>query len=120
MPLKKDKNVKIYSSIGEVAKLFGLNESTLRFWEKEFDCIHPKTNARGIRFYKKEDIESVRLVHYLVKEKGMTLAGARQKLKENKEKTIREAEIVSKLKKIKDELLLLKSAFDAISPDEEK
>ncbi|MDR3143202.1 MAG: MerR family transcriptional regulator [Tannerellaceae bacterium] len=118
MALKKDKDLKIYSSIGEVAKMFGLNESTLRFWEKEFDFIHPKTNDRGIRFYKKEDIESVRLVHYLVKEKGMTLAGARQKLKENKANTIREEEIVHKLKKIKEELLSLKNAFDAIEPVE--
>jgi DNA-binding transcriptional MerR regulator len=116
--VKKDKNLKIYSSIGEVAKMFGLNESTLRFWEKEFDFIRPKTNAKGIRFYKKEDIESVRLVHYLVKEKGMTLAGARQKLKENKGNTIREEEIVRRLKTIKEELLLLKAAFDAIDPDE--
>jgi DNA-binding transcriptional MerR regulator len=115
---KKNKDLKIYFSIGEVAKMFGLNESTLRFWEKEFDFIRPKTNDRGIRFYKKEDIESVRLVHYLVKEKGMTLSGARQKLKENKENTVREEEIVHKLKKIKEELLSLKDAFDAIDPVE--
>jgi DNA-binding transcriptional MerR regulator len=116
MVLKKDKNLKIYFSIGEVAKMFGLNESTLRFWEKEFDFIHPKTNDRGIRFYTEEDIASVRLVHYLVKEKRMTLAGARRKLKENKGKTIREEEIVHRLEKIKEELLLLKKAFDAIGP----
>jgi DNA-binding transcriptional MerR regulator len=116
--LKKDKDLKIYSSIGEVAKMFGLKESTLRFWEKEFDFIHPKTNAKGIRFYKKEDIESIRLVYYLVKEKGMTLSGARQKLKENKENTIREEEIVHRLKNIKEELLSLKDAFDAIDPAE--
>lgn len=118
MALKKDKDLKIYFSIGEVAKMFGLNESTLRFWEKEFDFIRPKTNAKGVRFYKKEDIESVRLVHYLVKEKGMTLSGARQKLKDNKENTIREEEIVHKLKKIKEELISLRDAFDAIEPDE--
>ncbi|MDR1200068.1 MAG: MerR family transcriptional regulator [Tannerellaceae bacterium] len=118
MDSKKNKDLKIYFSIGEVAKMFGLNESTLRFWEKEFDFIRPKTNDRGIRFYKKEDIESVRLVHYLVKEKGMTLSGARQKLKENKENTVREEEIVHKLKKIKEELLSLKDAFDAIDPVE--
>jgi DNA-binding transcriptional MerR regulator len=116
MNLKKDKNLKIYSSIGEVAKKFGLKESTLRFWEKEFDFIHPKTNDRGIRFYTDEDVASVRLVHYLVKEKGLTLAGARMKLKENKGKTIREEEIVFRLKKIKEELLILKKAFDAIGP----
>ncbi|MDR1403094.1 MAG: MerR family transcriptional regulator [Tannerellaceae bacterium] len=118
MALKKDKDLKMYFSIGEVAKRFGLNESTLRFWEKEFDFIRPKTNAKGIRFYKNEDIESIRLVYYLVKEKGMTLSGARQKLKNNKGNTIREEEIVHKLKKIKEELLSLKDAFDAIDPVE--
>lgn len=118
MGLKKDKDLKIYYSIGEVAKMFELNEPTLRFWEKEFDFIRPKTNAKGVRFYKKEDIESIRLVYYLVKEKGLTLKGARQKLRDNKKNTIREEEIVHKLKNIKKELLSLKDAFDVIEPDE--
>lgn len=118
MPLKKDKDLKLYYSIGEVAKMFGVRESTLRFWEKEFDTIRPKTNAKGVRFYKQEDIEAVRLIHYLVKERGMTLAGARQKLKDNKDNTVKQEEIVHKLKLIKEELLSLKSAFDAIAPAE--
>ncbi|MDR1557593.1 MAG: MerR family transcriptional regulator [Tannerellaceae bacterium] len=117
MVLKKDKNPKLYYSIGEVAAMFGLNESTLRFWEKEFDIIHPK-KEKGIRFYKKEDVEAVRLIHYLVKEQGLTLAGARKKLKVNKGSTIRQEEIVSKLKRIKEELLSLKAAFDALDPSE--
>lgn len=116
MVLKKDKDLKLYYSISEVAKMFGVRESTLRFWEKEFDNIRPKTNAKGVRFYKQEDIEAVRLIHYLVKERGLTLAGARQKLKDNKENTIKQGEIVHKLKMIKEELLSLKAAFDAIDP----
>lgn len=117
MVLKKDKDLKKYFSIKEVAEEFKLNESTLRFWEKEFEFIRPKANAKGVRFYTKEDIESIRLVHYLVKEKGMTLAGARQRLKDNKDKTIREEEIVCRLKEIKKELVALKEAFDAIDSE---
>ncbi|MCC8154715.1 MAG: MerR family transcriptional regulator [Tannerellaceae bacterium] len=114
MALKKDKDTKLYYSISEVAHMFNVNESTLRFWEKEFDNIRPRKTGKGTRFYKQEDIEAVRLIYYLVKEKGMTLAGARQRLKDNKETTIRQADIVNRLKQVKEELLSLKEAFDAI------
>ncbi|MBN2660996.1 MAG: MerR family transcriptional regulator [Tannerellaceae bacterium] len=118
MGLKKDKDVKIYSSISEVAQIFGVNESTLRFWEKEFDIISPRKTEKGTRFYKKEDIDAVRLVYHLVKERGLTLAGAKQKLKDNKETVIQQEEIVTRLKQIKEELLDLKAAFDALQPGE--
>jgi DNA-binding transcriptional MerR regulator len=118
MVLKKDKNPKLYYSAGELAQMFGVKKSTLIFWEKQFDTIRPKTNEKGVRFYKQEDIDAVRLVHYLVKEQGLTLAGARKKLKNNKEATIRQEEIVSKLKQIKAELLSLKAAFDAIDTND--
>ena len=93
-----------------------VNESTLRFWEKEFDIINPRKTSKGTRFYKQEDIDAVRLIYHLVKERGMTLAGARQKLKDNKETTIRQEEIVNRLKQIKEELLAMKDAFDAFAP----
>lgn len=118
MALKKDKNQKLYYSISEVAQMFEINESTLRFWEKEFDVIRPRKTAKGTRFYKQEDIDSVRLIYHLVKERGMTLAGARQKLKDNRDTTIRQEEIVNRLKQIKEELLSMKEAFDAIGPKE--
>ncbi|MDR1344543.1 MAG: MerR family transcriptional regulator [Tannerellaceae bacterium] len=114
MVLKKNKDPKLYYSIGEVAAMFKLKDSTLRFWEKEFDIIRPRTNAKGVRYYKKEDIEDIRLVHYLLKEQKLTLAGARDKLKNNKDATVRQEEIVHKLKNIKEDLLSLKAAFDAI------
>lgn len=117
MVLKKDTNTKLFYSIGEVAQMFNVNESTLRFWEKEFDTIKPRKTAKGTRFYKQEDIEAVRLIYYLVKERGMTLAGARQKLKDNRETTIRQADIVNRLKLIKEELISLKEAFDLIEPE---
>ena len=107
MALNKDKNLKLYFSISEVAQMFDVNESTLRFWEKEFDQIRPRS-------YRQEDIDAIRLVYHLVKERGMTLAGARQKLKENPETTIRHEEIVNRLKQIKEELLAMKEAFEAL------
>ncbi len=105
---------KLYYSIREVAQMFNLNDSTLRYWEKEFPIINPRKNEKGTRFYKEEDIEAVRVVHYLLKEQGLTLAGARKKLRENKEGVIRQVEIVNRLKHIKTELLQLKEAFDLI------
>ena len=110
MALNKDKNLKLYFSISEVAQMFDVNESTLRFWEKEFDQIRPRKTGKGTRSYRQEDI----LVYHLVKERGMTLAGARQKLKENPETTIRHEEIVNRLKQIKEELLAMKEAFEAL------
>lgn len=74
MALNKDKNLKLYFSISEVAQMFDVNESTLRFWEKEFDIINPRKTSKGTRFYKQEDIDAVRLIYHLVKERGMTLA----------------------------------------------
>lgn len=107
-----DKDMKLYYSISEVADLFGVNASLLRFWEKEFPQIAPKTTSRGVRQYRKEDVEMVRLIYHLVKEKGMTLPGARQKLKDNKEATVRNFEIISRLKDIKEELLAIKKELD--------
>lgn len=116
MALNKDKNLKLYFSISEVAQMFDVNESTLRFWEKEFDVISPRKTAKGTRFYKQEDIDAIRLIFHLVKERGLTLAGARQKLKDNRETTIRHEELVNKLKQIKEELILMKEAFDVLDP----
>ena len=114
MAVKKDKTKKLYYSISEVAQMFDINESALRFWEKEFDILNPRKNDKGTRFYKEEDIESVRVVYFLLKEQGLTLAGAKKKLKDNKEKVIKQTEAVTKLKQIRSELLLIKDAVDRI------
>ncbi len=114
MAYNSDKNLKLYYSISEVAKMFNVNESLLRFWEKEFPIIRPRKNAKGTRQYREEDIESIRLIYHLVKEKGMTLPGARQKLKDNKEKTIQTMEIIDRLKSIKEELLQMRKELDMI------
>lgn len=105
-------DLKLFYSISEVAQMFGVNESLLRYWEKEFPQITPKKGSRGIRQYRKEDVETIRLIYHLVKEKGMTLPGARQKLKDNKETTIRNFEIITRLKGIREELLAMKNALD--------
>jgi Predicted transcriptional regulators len=101
----EDKNDKLYYSISEVAAMFNLNESSLRFWEKEFDIIDPRKTDRGTRYYDKKDIDNISLIYHLLKEKGMTLAGAKKKLKENKEGTAKTHEIVKRLKEIRQEII---------------
>jgi DNA-binding transcriptional MerR regulator len=103
---------KIFHSIKEVADMFDVKQSLLRYWEMEFPFIKPLKTAKGTRQYRQEDIESVRLVYHLVKEKGLTLAGAKQELKENKENVGKMAEVVSRLNTVKVELLALKTEFD--------
>lgn len=99
---------KLFYSIGEVAAIFGVNESLLRFWEKEFDTIKPKKNSKGTRSYTKEDIESIRLIYHLVKEKGMTLVGAKRRIKEDKRGVSSQVELVDRLTRVREELLNLK------------
>lgn len=114
MAYNPNKNLKLYYSIGEVADMFNVNESLLRFWEKEFPQIAPKKAGRGIRKYSKEDLETIRLIYHLVKEKGMTLAGARQRLADNKEVTTQNFEVISRLKEIREELLAIKKELDGV------
>jgi DNA-binding transcriptional MerR regulator len=105
MAFKEPKSEKHYYSIGEVAAKFGLAPSTLRFWEKEFETIKPFKNKKGDRFYTQEDIDHLALINHLVKERGMTLKGAKTKIKENKSETENTFEIVQKLQQIRGYLL---------------
>ena len=102
---------KVYYSISEVADLFNVNKSLIRFWEKEFSIIRPKKNKKGNRFFTKKDIENFKIIFHLVKERGYTLAGAKKKLRENKNDTIRNIEIVNELKKIRDQLVALREVL---------
>lgn len=113
--LNTDKKLKLYYSISEVAAMFDVNESLLRFWEKEFPQLNPKKGGRGIRQYRKEDIETVKLIYHLIKERGMTLPGARQRMKDNKETTLRNFEIVDRLKSIREELVGMRDALDTFT-----
>ena len=99
---------KRYYSIGEVAKAFGVNTSLIRFWEKEFDVLQPKKNAKGNRKFTPQDIKNLQLIYHLVKERGFTLEGAKTHLKEEKHKTLSNFEVIEKLQKVKAELIKIK------------
>lgn len=99
---------KRYYSIGEIAKAFGVNTSLVRFWEKEFDILRPKKNAKGNRMFTPEDLKNLKLIFHLVKEKGYTLEGAKEYLKSGKQKPMNTFEIIAKLENIKQELLNIK------------
>jgi len=109
-----EKNNKLYYSIKEVASHFEVNESLLRYWEKEFDEINPRKTEGGVRQYTKEDIEKIAIIHFLVKEKGLTLEGARQTLRIKKDEETRRIELINKLENIKKELEELRRGFEAI------
>ncbi|MBN1158584.1 MAG: MerR family transcriptional regulator [Bacteroidales bacterium] len=111
MPYKERKIEKLYYSIGEVAQIFNVNTSLIRFWEKEFDIIKPKKNKKGNRFFTMQDIENIKLIHHLVKERGMTLNGAKKKLKENKDDAYHNFEVIQSLTEIKKLLLGLKESM---------
>ena len=104
MPYKEIKVEKLYYSIGEVAKMFDVNTSLIRFWEKEFDIIKPKKNKKGNRLFTQKDIDNFHIIYHLVKEKGMTLKGAKKKMKENKDDTEHNFEIIRSLQQIKEML----------------
>ncbi|MCH4821900.1 MerR family transcriptional regulator [Gramella lutea] len=100
---------KRYYGIGEVAEAFKVNTSLIRFWEKEFDVIKPKKNAKGNRKFTPEDIKNLELIFHLVKERGFTLEGAKTHLKEERHKTLSNFEIIRKLESVKAELINLKN-----------
>ena len=103
---------KNYYRIGEVAKAFDLNVSHIRFWEKEFDIIKPKKNKKGDRLFTPKDVENFQLIYHLVKEKGLTLEGAKDRLKQKHEVLDSKKFILSKLEKIKAELLKINEQLD--------
>jgi DNA-binding transcriptional MerR regulator len=111
MPYKEKKVEKLYYSIGEVAEIFNVNTSLIRFWEKEFDIIKPKKNKKGNRFFTRQDINNIQLIYHLVKERGLTLSGARKKLKDNREDTNNNHDVVKMLTQIKGMLLEIKDSL---------
>jgi len=112
MPLKQEPVQKMFYSIGEVAKMFDVNTSLVRYWEKEFDIIKPKKNAKGNRMFTAKDLENLKIIYHLVKERGFTLEGAKKKLRENKQDVINEQEIIDHLQEVKSFLLDLKKKLD--------
>lgn len=103
---------KRYYKISEVAEILNIPASTLRFWEKEFTIIKPKRNAKNTRFYTPADVETIKMVYYLVKEKGLKLDAAQQEIKVNRHNISQRAEIIDRLKTVRERL---QSMLDAIN-----
>ncbi len=102
---------KLYYTIGEVSNIFNVNASLIRYWEKEFQIIKPKKNKKGNRLFTQKDIDNFHLIYHLVKERGMTLKGAKMKLKENKDDTLNNFEVVKTLKNIRKMLVDIKDSL---------
>ncbi len=108
MALNLNKNLKLYYSIGEVAKMFDIRESTLRFWEKEFPYLKPQVKGPSlVRQYTEKDIEQIRLIHNLVKVRGFKLAAAKKMINANRKGVDKTAEVLERLMAIKEELTVL-------------
>ncbi len=102
---------KRYYTMGEVATAFGVNQSLIRFWDKEFDILRPRKNAKGNRMFTSEDIKNLQLIYHLVKERGFTLEGAKIHLKEGQKKALEKLAIINKLQSIKEQLLSIKNGL---------
>lgn len=112
MPYKEKEIQKRYYSIGEVAKMFDVSTSLIRFWEGQFSILKPKKNRKGNRLFTPKDIDNLHVIYHLVKDRGYTLEGAKKKLKENKNDVLKQVEIVRSLKKIKQFLLSVKEGLE--------
>ena len=99
---------KLFYKIGEIAKEFNVNVSLIRFWEKEFDILKPKKNKKGNRLFTKKDLENLKIIYHLLKERGFTIEGAKKKLRENKEDTTDNLRIINHLQEIRTFLVKLR------------
>jgi len=109
MPYKEFEIKKLYYSIGEVAEMFEVSASLIRFWEQEFEILKPKKNRKGNRLFTPEDIENFRLIYHLVKERGFTLEGARNKIAQNHQQVKEQHDSIQSLLKIRSFLEALKA-----------
>ena len=112
--MTEPKDLKLYYNISEVAKMFDVKETLLRYWETVFPQISPKKSGRNIRQYTKEDIEKIRIVHNLVKVRGLRLAAAAQLLRKNKEGVVQTADVLDELRAIRKELVRLKADISGL------
>ena len=114
MALNTNKNVKLYYSIKEVAAMFDVRESTLRYWETEFPHLKPKTVGQNVRQYTEKDIEQIRVIHNLVKVRGFKLSAARKMMNKNRTGVDKNADILATLISVRDELKELKRLVDGL------
>lgn len=112
VPNKNSNIEKFFFPIGEAAEIIGVSQSSIRYWEKTFDELTPRKTSKGTRFFSPKDIELLKLIRHLVKERGLTIKGARQKLKDNREETIHTWEIVKRLQHVKEELTAICNEMD--------
>lgn len=113
--LNEEKKLKTYYTVREVAEMFNITESTLRYWESEFPHLKPRTvKTSRVRMYAAKDLEDLKIIYNLVKVRGFKLAAAKKVMQANRTGVDRTAEIIDKLSAIKEELLLIKSALDKI------
>ena len=113
MALNEYKSQKLYYTIKEVAEMFGLNESTLRYWETEFPFLRPKTSGPAkVRQYQEKDIEQIKLIHNLVKVRGFKLAAAKKIINNNRDGADKTADVLGRLITVRDELMALKRQMD--------
>lgn len=115
MALNTNKPLKLYYSIKEVAEMFGVSESLLRYWETEFPTLHPKTTSNKVRQYTEADIKQVRNIHNLVKVRGFKIAAARKMINKNPNEIDRSSEIMTTLLSVKSQLQDLKKHLDMLS-----
>jgi DNA-binding transcriptional MerR regulator len=111
MPVKSNDNEikKVFFKMGEVSKIIGVPASMLRFWEKEFNCLKQvQKNRKGDRLYTEQNIEDLKTIHFLVKEKGYTLQGANEYMETSNTKSSKNAEMLKSLQNLKAFLLDLK------------
>ncbi len=114
MALNTEKVAKLYYSIKEVAEMVGVNESTLRYWEKEFPFLKPKVSGNKVRQYTDKDIEQVKLIYNLIKVKGLKIAAARKYLNQNRTGAEKTSDVLDTLISVRDELKELKKQLDTL------
>ncbi len=114
MIMKKDELNKKYYKINEVAEILDIPAPTLRYWESRFTILHPKRNDNGVRLYTPNDIEKIRMLHYMVKEKGLKLAAAQEQLRNNREGVSRRYDVVVRLRDIRGKLVAMLDTLDSM------
>ena len=92
---------KLFYSMGEVSEMFDVNPSLIRYWESQFDALRPKKNKKGNRLFRPEDVETLKVIYHLVKERGMTLEGAKKALKQNKGGISRDSDLLERLQRVR-------------------
>ncbi len=102
---------KLYYSIGEVAEMFDVSPSLIRYWESEFKYLKPQKNSKGDRRFTKQNIDQLNTIYHLVKEKGYTLDGARREIKEKRKVLQRQQELIKRLSRLKNNLAALRKSL---------